>query len=190
MENAKIEGIVKNLLEELGENPRREGLARTPKRVAKAMRYFLSGQSMDAADIINGALFDVEYDEMVIVRDIDFFSLCEHHLVPFFGKCHVAYLPGKKIIGLSKIPRILDVFARRLQVQERMTVQVAECLRDALQPKGVGVIIEAFHLCMAMRGVERQNAVTVTSSMLGAFKKRPETRAEFLKLVGRRFEGI
>jgi GTP cyclohydrolase IA len=186
----KMEPLILDLLKELGEDPGREGLQKTPARVARAMRDFTRGYGADIGEIINGALYEVEYNEMVLVRDIDFFSLCEHHLVPFFGKCHVAYVPDKKIVGLSKIPRIVDAFARRLQVQERLTSEVADCLNDALKPKGVGVVMEALHLCMAMRGVEKQNAVTVTNAMRGSFLKRPETRAEFLNLVRGRFEGL
>ena len=167
----------------MGENPDREGLIRTPLRTEKALTYLTSGYSADLSAIVNGALFDVQYDEMVIVKDIEFFSLCEHHLLPFYGKAHVAYLPGNKVIGLSKIPRIVDMFARRLQVQERMTQQIAETLQDVLKPKGVGVICEARHFCMMMRGVEKQHSGTVTSSMLGAFRENKETRDEFLALV-------
>jgi GTP cyclohydrolase I len=171
------------ILDELGEDSSREGLVQTPQRAAKALRYLTSGYQTDLESILNGALFTHECDEMVIVRDIEFFSMCEHHLLPFFGKIHVGYLPDKKVIGLSKIPRIVDMFARRLQLQERLTQQVAETLRDVLQPRGVGVICEARHFCMMMRGVEKQHSGTMTSSMLGAFRSRKETRDEFLTLV-------
>jgi len=178
-----IEKLVEQLLKELGEDPHREGLARTPERVAKAMQYLTSGYAQNVDDILNGALFVEEYDEMVVVKDIDFFSMCEHHLLPFVGKAHVAYMPHKKIVGLSKIPRLIEMFSRRLQVQERLTTQVATTLNDALQPRGVAVVVEAVHLCMLMRGVEKQNSKAVTSAMLGAFRDRPETRAEFMELI-------
>ena len=178
-----IEKLVEQLLKELGEDPHREGLARTPERVAKAMQYLTSGYGQNVDDILNGALFVEEYDEMVVVKDIDFFSMCEHHLLPFVGKAHVAYMPHKKIVGLSKIPRLIEMFSRRLQVQERLTTQIANTLNDALQPRGVAVVVEAVHLCMLMRGVEKQNSKAVTSAMLGAFRDRPETRAEFMELI-------
>lgn len=178
----EIAVLVRQMLEKLGEDPEREGLVRTPLRMEKAMKFLTSGYSMDVAQIVNGALFDVEYDEMVIVKDIEFFSLCEHHLLPFYGKAHVAYLPSKKVIGLSKIPRLVDVFARRLQVQERMTQQIAQTVSEVLEPRGVGVIVEARHFCMMMRGVEKQHSGTVTSAMLGAFREQKETRDEFLSL--------
>jgi GTP cyclohydrolase I len=178
-----IAPLVAQLLGELGEDARREGLARTPDRVAAAYRYLTSGYEQDVADILNDALFVEEYDEMVVVKDIDVFSLCEHHLLPFMGKCHVAYMPAKKIVGLSKIPRLVEMFGRRLQVQERLTTQIANTLNDALQPRGVAVVVEAVHLCMIMRGVEKQNSKAVTSAMLGAFRDRPETRAEFMELI-------
>ena len=162
---------------------RRFGLIRTPERVDRSLRYLTSGYQKSADELLNGALFDVAYDEMVIVKDIEIFSLCEHHLLPFFGKCHVAYLPNGKIIGLSKIPRLVDMFARRLQVQERLTTQIAETIREKIHPKGVAVVIEAQHLCMIMRGVEKQNSVAITSSMLGVFKGDQNTRNEFLNLV-------
>ena len=184
--NADGESItahMKSILEQLGEDPSREGLVQTPQRAAKALRYLTSGYETDLESIVNGALFTHECDEMVIVRDIEFFSMCEHHLLPFFGKIHVGYLPDRKVIGLSKIPRIVDMFARRLQLQERLTQQVAETLRDVLQPRGVAVICEARHFCMMMRGVEKQHSGTMTSSMLGAFRSRKETRDEFLSLV-------
>jgi GTP cyclohydrolase I len=176
---------IKEVLKALGEDPNREGLARTPERSEKALRYLTSGYSADIGQIVNGALFDVKYDEVVIVRDIEFFSLCEHHLLPFFGKMHVAYLPDSKVLGLSKIPRIVDVFARRLQIQERLTQQVAETLQELLKPRGVAVICEARHFCMMMRGVEKQHSGAITSTMLGAFRANKATRDEFLALVGR-----
>lgn len=178
-----IEGLVGSLLKELGEDVGRDGLQRTPDRMARSMRFLTSGYGVDPASAVNGALFDVHYDEMVLVRDIDFYSLCEHHMLPFFGKVHVGYLPSEKVLGLSKIPRIVEIFARRLQVQERLTTEVARTLDEVLQPKGVGVVVEATHLCMAMRGVERQNSVTVTSSLRGHFSEDPKTRGEFLQLI-------
>jgi GTP cyclohydrolase I len=186
--NAKgsIAASIRQIIEEVGEDPEREGLLRTPIRSEKALRYLTSGYSADMQQIVNGALFDVKYDELVIVRDIEFFSMCEHHLLPFFGKMHVAYLPDSKVIGLSKIPRIVDVFARRFQIQERLTQQVAEMLQELLQPKGVGVICEARHFCMMMRGVEKQHSGAMTSAMLGSFRDNRETRNEFLSLVGHR----
>jgi GTP cyclohydrolase I len=174
---------VRRILLEIGEDPNRDGLLRTPQRVDNALRYLTSGYQTDADELLNKALFDVAYDEMVIVRNIEIFSLCEHHLLPFFGKCHVAYVPNGKIIGLSKIPRLVDMYARRLQVQERLTTQVAETINSKIHPKGVAVVIEAQHLCMIMRGVEKQNSVAVTSSMLGAFKNNQNTRNEFLNLI-------
>lgn len=182
-----MQDLVKSLLAALGEDPGREGLLQTPRRVEQSLRTLTSGYHADLDAIVNGALFTVDYNEMVIVRDIDVYSLCEHHLLPFFGKCHVAYIPNGKVIGLSKIPRIVDVFARRLQVQERLTFQIASTLRERVAPLGVAVVVEATHLCMAMRGVEKQNAITTTSSMLGVFHQDARTRQEFLKLVqGRR----
>ena len=169
----------------LGEKPGRNGLLKTPERVAKALAFMTQGYHRDIDHLLNGALFPIEYDEMVIVKDIDFFSMCEHHLLPFYGRVHVGYLPNKKVVGLSKIPRIVDAFARRLQVQERLTVQIAETLKSKLNAHGVGVVVEARHLCMMMRGVEKQNTVAVTSSMLGAFRSQPQTRLEFLKLIRR-----
>lgn len=174
------------MLADLGEDPTREGLRDTPRRVEKSLRFLTSGYAADVKAIINGALFSVDYSEMVIVRDIDFYSLCEHHLLPFFGKCHIAYLPKGRVLGLSKIPRIVDVFARRLQVQERLTSQIAETIREAIRPLGVAVVMEATHLCMAMRGVEKQNSVTTTSSMLGGFRDDARTRHEFLELIRHR----
>jgi len=174
---------MRKILLRIGEDPEREGLLRTPERAEKALRYLTSGYQTDIQSIVNGALFSEKCDEMVVVRDIEFYSMCEHHLLPFFGTMHVAYLPRDKVIGLSKIPRLVDVFARRLQVQERLTQEVAQTLQEVLQPKGVGVICEARHFCMMMRGVEKQHSGTVTSAMLGAFRERKETRDEFLSLV-------
>ena len=179
----EVADLMRGVLEQLGEDPNREGLVRTPARAEKALRFLTSGYSMDLASIVNDALFDVEYDEMVIVKDIEFFSMCEHHLLPFYGKAHVAYLPSDKVIGLSKIPRIVDMFARRFQVQERLTQQIAQTIQEVLQPKGVGVICEARHFCMMMRGVEKQHSSAVTSAMLGDFRTRKETRHELLSLV-------
>src|SRR5512134_3211479 len=177
--------LVRQLLAALGEDPARQGLLETPRRVDKSLRFLTSGYRANVDEIINDALFTVDYNEMVIVRDIDLYSLCEHHMLPFFGKCHIAYIPDGRVIGLSKIPRIVDVFARRLQVQERLTTQIADTLEQKLRPLGVAVVIEATHLCMAMRGVEKQNSVTVTSAMRGAFHRDPRTRAEFLELIHR-----
>jgi len=177
---------IRHILTELGEDPTRDGLVKTPQRVDSALRYLTSGYKKDADQILNGAMFDVAYDEMVIVKHIEVFSLCEHHLLPFFGKCHVAYIPNGKVIGLSKIPRLVDMYARRLQVQERLTMQVAETINSKINPKGVAVVIEAQHLCMIMRGVEKQNSIAVTSSMLGDFKDNQNTRNEFLNLFGQR----
>jgi GTP cyclohydrolase I len=188
--NRRIEELTRGLIEEIGEDPARDGLVRTPERVAKAWADLTSGYSMNAADILNGALFDVAYDEMVIVKDIEVFSLCEHHLLPFFGKAHVAYIPRNKVIGLSKTARLVDMFARRLQVQERLTREVADAIQDAIQPAGVGVVVEARHLCMMMRGVEKQHSSAITSTMLGEFRENPTTREEFLSLVGRRGNGV
>jgi GTP cyclohydrolase IA len=178
-----IAASMHNVLVKLGEDPSREGLVRTPERAEKALRFLTSGYATDLESIVNGALFTQKVDSMVLVKDIEFYSLCEHHLLPFVGTMHVAYLPKDKVIGLSKIPRIVDMFARRLQVQERLTQQIAESLQDVLQPRGVGVICEARHFCMMMRGVEKQHSGTVTSAMLGEFRKRKETRDEFLALV-------
>jgi GTP cyclohydrolase I len=177
---------LRGILEQLGEDPNREGLLRTPERAEKALRFLTSGYEVDIDSIVNGALFTHECDGMVVVKDIEFFSMCEHHLLPFFGKVHVGYLPDKKVIGLSKIPRIVDAFARRLQLQERLTQQVAETIRDVVQPHGVGVICEARHFCMMMRGVEKQHSGTLTSVMLGDFRDRHETRNEFLSLVSQK----
>src|SRR3954465_738727 len=174
---------IRQLLVDLGEDPDREGLLNTPKRVEKAYRFLTSGYRADIDQVLNNALFTVDYNEMVIVKDIDFYSLCEHHLLPFFGKCHVAYIPRNKVIGLSKIPRLVDVFARRLQVQERLTSQIADTISEKISPLGVAVVMEATHLCMSMRGVEKQNSFAVTSSMLGAFRSDARTRMEFLELI-------
>jgi GTP cyclohydrolase IA len=174
---------IRGVLEELGEDPEREGLLRTPERVEKSLRFLTRGYREDPDALLNQALFTVDYNEMVIIRDIDVFSLCEHHLLPFHGKAHIAYIPNGKVVGLSKIPRLVDMFARRLQVQERLTVQVAEMIEAKLQPQGVGVVIEAVHFCMMMRGVEKQNSVAVTSCMRGAFRENLTTRGEFLSLI-------
>jgi GTP cyclohydrolase I len=174
---------IRSILTKIGEDPSRDGLADTPKRVDRALRFLTSGYRMNADEILNRALFDVAYDEMVIVRDIETFSLCEHHLLPFFGKCHVGYIPNGRVIGLSKIPRLVDMYARRLQVQERLTMQIAETINEKIRPRGVAVVIEAQHLCMIMRGVEKQNSIAVTSSMIGVFKDKQDTRNEFLNLV-------
>ena len=181
-----MQDLVRELLAAIGEDPERDGLLRTPVRVEKALRFLTSGYTADVDAVLNGALFKVDYNEMVIVKDIDFYSLCEHHLLPFFGKCHIAYIPQDRVIGLSKLPRLVDVFSRRLQVQERLTNQIAETIREKLDPRGVAVVIEATHLCMAMRGVEKQNSFAVTSAMLGIFRSNPATRMEFLELVKRR----
>jgi GTP cyclohydrolase I len=183
-----IEDHIKSILAIIGEDPEREGLLRTPHRVAKAYEFLASGYTQNLDEILNGAVFNERYSEMVLVKDIDFFSMCEHHMLPFFGKAHVAYIPNGKIVGLSKIPRIVDLFARRLQVQERLTTQIAETLSDTLHPEGVGVVIEARHMCMMMRGVEKQNSVATTSAMLGVFRDDEKTRQEFLKLIGSRKE--
>jgi GTP cyclohydrolase IA len=180
-----MQELVSRLLAELGEDPLREGLRDTPKRVEKSLKFLTSGYQADIDEVINNALFSVDYSEMVIVKDIDFYSLCEHHLLPFFGKCHIAYIPQKKVIGLSKIPRLVDVFARRLQVQERLTHQVAEVIEQKIAPLGVAVVMEGTHLCMAMRGVEKQNSLAITSAMLGAFRDNARTRSEFLELIRR-----
>jgi GTP cyclohydrolase I len=174
---------VRNLLLALGEDPDREGLRQTPRRVESALRYLTEGCHKDLDKVLNGALYSVSYDEMVIVKDIEVFSICEHHLLPFFGKAHIAYVPNKKVIGLSKLPRLVDVFARRLQIQERLTSQVAQAIEEKIQPQGVGVVIEARHLCMMMRGVEKQHSRAVTSAMLGVFRESQQTRAEFLSLI-------
>jgi GTP cyclohydrolase I len=185
LETASTQELYRELLRRLGEDPDRDGLVRTPERMEKSMVFLTRGYAMDVTEVLHNALFDVDYDEMVIVKDIEFFSQCEHHLLPFFGKAHIAYVPNGKVIGLSKIPRLVDVFARRLQVQERLTKQVSEAIQEAINPQGVAVILEAQHLCMMMRGVEKQHSSTVTSAMLGVFKTQLQTRNEFLSLVGR-----
>ena len=188
--SASFEELVREMIVRLGEDPRREGLERTPDRVHRALVQLTKGYKEDAEAILRGALFSVSYDEMVIVKDIEMFSLCEHHLLPFFGKVHVAYIPNGKVIGLSKLPRLVEVFARRLQVQERLTTQIAETIQNAIEPQGVGVVIEARHLCMMMRGVEKQHSAAVTSSMLGCFRDCKETREEFLSLIRQRANGV
>ncbi len=180
-----MQEIIRQLLAELGEDPAREGLLDTPKRVEKSLRFLTSGYAADVDAVLNNALFTVDYNEMVIVKDIDFYSLCEHHVLPFFGKCHVAYIPQGRVIGLSKIPRLVEIFSRRLQVQERLTNQIAETLREKVVPLGVAVVMEGAHLCMSMRGVEKQNSVAVTSAMLGVFREDARTRMEFLELIRR-----
>ena len=173
----------RDILGKLGENPERDGLLKTPERVAKALQFLTSGYELDAAKILRGAMFEEDYRNMVIVKDIELYSMCEHHMLPFFGKAHIAYIPNGHIVGLSKIPRVVDVFARRLQVQERLTSQIMDCIQDTLNPLGVAVVIEASHMCMMMRGVQKQNSVTTTSAFRGQFEKQ-ETRTEFLKLIG------
>ncbi len=182
-EESPISDLIRQLLVEVGEDPAREGLDRTPVRAAKAWADLTRGYQMDPAEILNGALFEVRYDEMVIVKDIEMFSLCEHHLLPFFGKVHIAYIPNKKVIGLSKMARLVEMYARRLQIQERMTTEIAWTIQKAIEPAGVGVIVEARHLCMMMRGVEKQHSSAVTSTMLGVFREKPQTRDEFLSLI-------
>ncbi len=181
-----MQDLIRRLLIELGEDPDREGLARTPQRVERALKFLTSGYDADVDAVLNDALFTVDYSEMVIVKDIDFYSLCEHHMLPFFGKCHVAYIPHKQVIGLSKIPRLVEVFARRLQIQERMTNQIADTIREKINPLGVAVVVEGTHLCMSMRGVQKQNSFAITSAMLGAFRDQARTRTEFLELIKRR----
>jgi GTP cyclohydrolase I len=185
-----ISDHVRAILTSIGEDPQREGLQKTPERVEKAFRFLTSGYAQDADALLNQALFTVNYEEMVIIKDIDVYSLCEHHLLPFFGKAHVAYIPNGKVMGLSKVPRLVDMFARRLQVQERLTVQIAEAIRDKVKPQGVAVVIEAMHFCMIMRGVEKQNSVAVTSCMLGTFRDQAQTREEFLSLIKKRHNGL
>jgi GTP cyclohydrolase I len=180
----RVEELIRSILIELGEDPDRQGLVRTPKRVSDSYRFLTAGYGMNPEDVLNNAVFDEPYNEMVIVKEIDFYSLCEHHLLPFWGRAHIAYIPNGKIIGLSKLPRLLDVFARRLQVQERLTQQVADSIEKALQPLGVAVVVEAFHLCIAMRGVEKQNAFATTSAMRGVFQDDRATRSEFMNLIG------
>jgi GTP cyclohydrolase IA len=184
--SATYEELVREMIVRLGEDPDREGLSRTPERVAKAMQFLVKGYKDDPEALLRKALFTVSYDEMVIVKDVEMFSLCEHHLLPFFGKVHVAYIPKGKVIGLSKIPRLVEAFSRRLQIQERLTTQIAEAIQNAIEPQGVGVVIEARHLCMMMRGVEKQHSSAVTSSMLGCFRNEEETRSEFLSLIRQR----
>lgn len=183
MSDGPMKSLIESMLKELGEDPSREGLEKTPERVAKSMRFLTQGYSQDPVEILNQAVFEEDYDEMVLVKDIDFYSLCEHHLLPFFGRAHVAYIPKGRIVGLSKLPRMVEMFARRLQVQERLTVQIAQTLEDVLRPSGVGVVVESIHLCMMMRGVGQQNAFAVTSSMRGAFADDPRTRSEFMELI-------
>jgi GTP cyclohydrolase I len=178
-----MQDIIRQLLTAIGEDPAREGLINTPKRIEKALQFLTSGYEADVDAVLNDALFTVDYNEMVIVKDIDFYSLCEHHLLPFFGRCHVAYIPTDKVVGLSKIPRLVEIFSRRLQVQERLTNQIAETIRQKVNPLGVGVVMEATHLCMSMRGVQKQNSVAVTSAMLGSFRADARTRSEFLTLI-------
>ncbi len=183
LKRTKMEEHIQAIIEGLGEDPKREGLQRTPHRVAKSLEFLTSGYTQDISKILNGAIFNERYSEMVIVKEIDFYSICEHHMLPFFGKAHVAYIPNGKIVGLSKIPRIVEVFSRRMQVQERLTQQIAETLFTALNPDGVGVVLEARHMCMMMRGVEKQNSVATTSAMLGVFREDVKTRQEFLTLI-------
>src|SRR5437899_6604479 len=181
---------VREIIRLIGEDPNREGLRKTPERYEKALKFLTGGYHQNVDHVLNGATFTVSYDEMVVVKDIEVFSLCEHHLLPWFGKAHVAYIPKEKVVGLSKIPRLVDAFARRLQVQERLTVQIAHALQDAIRPRGVGVVIEAMHLCMIMRGVEKQNSVAVTSCMLGGFRDQLQTREEFLSLIKKKHDGL
>jgi GTP cyclohydrolase I len=189
-DTSDVRSHVRQILVALGEDPEREGLLKTPERVEKALQFLTQGYSQDAEQLLNQALFTVSYDEMVIIKDIDVFSMCEHHLLPFFGKAHVAYIPDGKVVGLSKVPRLVDMFARRLQVQERLTVQIAEAFQARVKPRGVGVVIEAMHFCMIMRGVEKQNSVAVSSCMLGAFRDQRETRDEFLALIRKKHNGL
>ena len=188
MMNRKSESSMKDLIHELivklGEDPSRDGLKKTPERVAEMLQFLTSGYRMELSEVVNGAVFEEKFDEMVAVKHIHFYSLCEHHLLPFFGVCHVGYIPDGRLLGLSKIPRIIDIFAKRLQLQERMTAQIAEAINEVLKPKGVGVVTEAYHLCMIMRGVQKQESKTVASAMLGGFRENPRTRAEFLSLIG------
>ncbi len=188
--SASFEELVREMLVRLGEHPEREGLTRTPARVHRAFEYLTRGYQEDPDALLKGALFTVNYDEMVIVKDIEMFSLCEHHMLPFFGKAHVAYIPNGKVIGLSKIPRLIEIFSRRLQIQERLTTQIAESIQRAIEPLGVGVVVEARHLCMMMRGVEKQHSSAVTSSMLGCFRGEQETRTEFLSLIRNKNNGV
>ena len=186
MDYKNVEKYIKGLIEEIGEDPNREGLKKSPHRVAKAYEFLTQGYTKDVKEVLNGAIFNEKYDEMVIVKDIDFYSMCEHHLLPFYGKVHVAYIPNGKIVGLSKIPTIVDIFAQRLQVQERMTEQIAATIEKHLQPRGVGVVAEAYHMCMMMRGVQKQNSITITSAMHGIFKTDARTRSEFMDLISHR----
>jgi GTP cyclohydrolase IA len=188
--SASFEDLVKEMIVRLGENPTREGLQRTPERAHKALQFLTKGYSEDPEALLKGALFHEKYDEMVIVKDVEMFSLCEHHMLPFFGKVHVAYIPNGRVIGLSKIPRLIELFSRRLQIQERLTTQIAETIQKVIEPQGVGVVIEARHLCMMMRGVEKQHSAAVTSSMLGVFRDSEETRSEFLSLIRQRPNGV
>jgi GTP cyclohydrolase I len=188
--SATFEDLVREMIVRLGEDPQREGLTNTPERVRKAMQFLTKGYSEDPEALLKAALFTVNYDEMVIVKDVEVFSLCEHHMLPFFGKVHVAYVPNGKVIGLSKIPRLIELFSRRLQIQERLTTQIAEAIQKVIEPQGVGVVIEARHLCMMMRGVEKQHSAAVTSSMLGCFRSEDETRSEFLSLIRQRPNGV
>lgn len=181
-----VEKNIASILAEIGEDTKREGLLKTPKRVAKAYEFLTKGYQKNIDEVLNGAVFSEDYDEMVIVKDIDYYSLCEHHMIPFYGKVHVAYIPNGKIVGISKIPRIVDVFARRLQIQERMTQQIADTINDALHPQGVAVVCEGYHMCMMMRGVQKQNSITTTSAMRGIFRESQRTRAEFLNLIARK----
>jgi GTP cyclohydrolase I len=184
--NEAIQGAVKTILENIGEDPQREGLLKTPERVAKAYDFLTQGYSQDAAAVLSGAIFNEDYNQMVVVKDIDLYSMCEHHMLPFFGKAHIAYIPNGRIVGLSKIPRVVDVFSRRLQVQERLTIEIRDCLQETLQPLGVAVVIEARHLCMQMRGVEKQNSSTTTSAFSGEFMNNEKTRKEFISLISAR----
>jgi GTP cyclohydrolase I len=188
--SASFEDLVREMIVRLGEDPDRDGLTRTPERVQRAMQFLTKGYKEDPEALLKKALFAVTYDEMVIVKDVEMFSLCEHHMLPFFGKVHIAYIPNGKVIGLSKIPRLIDIFARRLQIQERLTTQIAETIQKTIQPQGVGVVVEARHLCMMMRGVEKQHSAAVTSSMLGCFREEQETRNEFLSLIRNRANGV
>ena len=180
---AGLQSLIERILHAVGEDPKREGLLKTPERVEESLKFLTSGYGTDVDQLVNGAIYNEDYNEMVIVKDVDVYSLCEHHMLPFFGKCHVAYLPKGKIIGLSKIPRLIDAYSRRLQVQERLTTQIAQCIQNIVKPAGVAVIVDAVHLCMSMRGVEKQNSYTTTSSMLGCFKEDARTRSEFLDLL-------
>ncbi len=188
--SASFEDLVQEMLVRLGEDPQREGLQLTPERVRKSLEFLTRGYTEDPDTLLKGALFTVDYDEMVIVKDIEMFSLCEHHMLPFFGKVHVAYIPNGKVMGLSKVPRLVELFSRRLQIQERLTTQIAETIQKVIEPQGVGVVIEARHLCMMMRGVEKQHSAAVTSSMLGSFRDSQETRSEFLSLIRQRSNGV